>query len=371
MRKKIIIEFILLIGVMSILSVSAQDRPNYSETIAKSREVIARSMEKEKFPGLSIAVGLNGNIIWSEAFGFSDLENDVHATTATRFRIASVSKLITAAGMARLYEQGKLDIDAPVQKYVPGFPRKQANITTRQLVGHLSGIRHYKRDIDPAKDEFFSRTKNYRTVTDCLTFFQNDPLDFLPGEKFGYSSYGYTLLSAVIENVSGQDFLTYTKKEILTPLGMTSTTADKNEAIIPNRTRFYSLDKDRSVINAAYIDGSSGWAAGSFLSTPEDLVRFGSAHLKAGFLKEKTLKEMFTSQKTNDGKPTGTGFGWRIGKDPDGRTIYFHPGENVGGRSYLVVYPESGLVIAVVHNLTGGSLAVATQVSRSFAAAIH
>lgn len=328
-------------------------------------------MRELKIPGLSIAVAIDGKIVWSEGFGFADLEDHVRVSTATRFRIASISKPITAVAMARAYEQGKLELDVPIQKYVPNFPRKERDITARQLVGHLSGIRHYRRSPDMDKDDFYNRKKNYKSISEALTIFQDDPLDFMPVTKFGYSSYGYTLLSAAIEKTSGQDFFTYVQKEIFDPLHMPSTSADENGKIIPNRTRFYSLDENKNVINAPYIDGSDTWAGGGFLSTPEDLTRFGSAHLKAGFLKESTLREMFTSQKTSDGKETGTGLGWRIGKDKEGRTYYFHPGENIGGRSYLVVYPDTGVVVAALHNLTGASLGAASEISKLFVAAVE
>lgn len=349
--------------IFSCVSVYPQ---NYEKAINQSRQIIADTMAKQNIPGLSIAVAVDGKIIWSEGFGFADLENQLRVTTKTRFRIASISKPITAAAMARAFEQGKLDLDAPVQRYVPNFPTKGVEITARQLVGHLSGIRHYKRDKDEAKDEFFNRKEYYKSVTEGLKVFQDDPLDFPPGTKFGYSSYGYTLLSAMIESAYGEDFLTVMQKEVFEPLKMPNTSADDNRKIIPNRTRFYSLDADKKVINAPYIDRSYSWAGGGFLSNSEDLVRFGSAHLQKGFLKEETLKVMFTSQKTSDGKETGTGLGWRINKDKEGRTYYFHPGENVGGRSYLLMYPEKKVVVAMLHNLTGASLASIIDISKIF-----
>ena len=360
----LVLLFVICFGIVTY----PQTPKTYERAIGQSRKIIEGTMAKQNIPGLSIAVAVNGELVWSEGFGFADLENHVRVTPATRFRIASVSKLITAAAMARLYEQGKIDLDAPIQRYVPDFPRKQYEITVRELVGHLSGIRHYRRDPDPEKDQFFNRKKWYKSVTDSLNIFKDDPLDFAPGTKYGYSSYGYNLLSAVIESASGQNFLSYVRQQVLDPLDMSATGADDNQKIIPNRTRFYSLDADKNVINAPYIDSSESWAGGGFLSTSEDLVRFGSAHLKGNFLNEKTLKEMFRSQKTADGKETGTGFGWRINKDREGRLYYCHPGENVGGRSYLVVYPKEKVVVAMLHNLTGASLASIIDISKLFVA---
>lgn len=343
-----------------------QTSSNHAKAIAQSRQIIADTMAKQNIPGLSIAVAVDGKIIWSEGFGFADLETRLQVTPQTRFRIASISKPFTAAAMARAFEQGKLDLDAPVQRYVPNFPSKGVEINAIQLVGHLSGIRHYKRDPDEAKDEFYNRKEYYKNVTEGLKTFQDDPLSFSPGTKFGYSSYGYTLLSAMIESAYREDFLTVMQKEVFEPLKMPNSSADDNRKIIPNRTRFYSLDAEKKVINAPYIDRSYSWAGGGFLSNSEDLVRFGSAHLQSGFLKEETLKRMFTSLKTSDGKETGTGWGWRINKDKEGRTYYFHPGENVGGKSYLLMYPEKKVAVAMLINLTGASLASIIDISKLF-----
>lgn len=359
----------LLIFLLSCcFSAYSQLPQKYENAIEQSRKIITATMERQKIPGLSIAVAIDGKIVWSEGFGVADLENQIRVTPQTRFRIASISKPFTVAAMAKLYEQGKLDLDAPIQSYVPNFQRKEQDITSRQLAGHLSGIRHYKRAKDESKDEYFNRKQFYKSVTDGLSVFQNDPLDFLPQTKFGYSSYGYTLLSAVIEGASGQDFLVFMEKEVFEPLKMSNSSADDNRKIIPNRTSFYSLDADKKVINAPYIDSSESWAGGGFLSNSEDLVRFGSAHLQSGFLKESTLKVMFTSQKTSDGKETGTGLGWRINKDKEGRTYYFHPGENIGGRSYLWVCPNEKISVAMLHNLTGASLASIVEISKLFVA---
>lgn len=359
--------FLFAFVICFCVSAQSQTPKDYERAIAQSRKIIADTMANQHIPGLSIAVAVNGKIIWSEGFGFADLENQVRVTPATCFRIASVSKPFAAAAMARLYEQGKLDLDAPVQRYVPNFPRKEQEITSRQLVGHLSGIRHYKRDPDESKDEFYNQ-KNYTSVTDSLKSFQNDPVQSPPGTKYAYSSYGYNLLSAVIEGASEQEFLTAMQEQVFKPLNMNSSSADENRKIIPNRTRFYSLDAKKQWVNASYIDHSLSFAGGGFLSNTEDLVKFGSAHLSDGFLKEETRKLMFTSQRTSDGKETGVGLGWRINKDKEGRLYYFHPGESVGGRSYLLMYPDKKVVVAMLHNLTGASLASIIVISKIFVA---
>jgi CubicO group peptidase (beta-lactamase class C family) len=257
-----------------------------------------------------------------------------------------VSKPLTSAALVRLVEEGKIDLDAPIQKYVPSFPDKGALITPRMLAGHLGGIRHYK-------DAEVDSQKHYDTVVGGLERFQNDPLVVPPGTKFSYSSYGYNLLSAAIEAASGKPFLQTERELVFEPLALIHTTADEPAQIIEQRSRFYSREKGKSTENAQYVDNSYKWAGGGFLSTTEDLARFGSALLKPGFLKPESLALLFTPQKTKDGKETRYGMGWFIGKSKSGQRLFEHSGGSVGGSSELLVYPDAGLVVAFICNFSG------------------
>lgn len=307
----------------------------------QAKEWIARGT-----PGLSLAVAVDGKIVYSEGFGFADLEERVPVWPTTKFRIGSVSKPLTAIALAQLVEAGKLDLDAPVQKYVPSFPDKGAVITTRMLAGHLGGIRHYQGDE-------FKIQQHYANVLDGLKIFENDPLVSPPGTKFNYSSYGYNLLSAVVESASGENFLAYMQKHVFDAMGLVHTTADQNARIVEQRSRFYEKEKDGTLENAPYVDNSYKWAGGGFLSTSEDLVRFGSMLLQPGFLRAESLKLLFTSQKTKSGEATGYGVGWGIAKSPSGKVVYAHSGGSVGGTSQLIVYPETHVVVALITNLSG------------------
>lgn len=300
-------------------------------------------------PGLALAVALDGKIVYSEAFGYADLEERVPVWPTTKFRIGgSVSKPLTATALMELVEAGKVDLDSPVQKYVPSFPDKGAVITVRMLAGHLGGIRHYQ------GDEFHIQ-RHYANVLEGLKIFENDPLVAPPGTKFSYSSNGYNLLSAVVESAAGKDFLAYMQQRVFAPLGLVHTTADQNTQIVEQRSRFYELPKDGAVENAPYVDNSYKWAGGGFLSTAEDLVHFGSALLQPCFLKQETLRSMFTSQKTKSREDTGYGIGWAVHKSKSGKLIYEHSGGSVGETSQLILYPETHLVVAMVNNLSNGS----------------
>jgi len=308
----------------------------------RAHRVIVDLRGAQKAPGVSAAVWKAGSIVWSESLGESDLEDAAPASPRTRFRIGSLSKLLTAAAAARLYEQGVLDLDAPIQHYVPTFPAKSGKITARLLLGHLSGLRHY------GAGEYLNN-KHYSSISETLKTIQDDPLLQLPGTKYAYSSYGFNLLGATLEGAASQEFLTLIRRQVCDPLHMEFTTADDNQKIVPGRARFYSLS-DGQVTNGPYTDLSDRWPSGGFLSTAEDLARFGAGHLGGAFLNSDTRRLIFTSQSTLDGKQTGVGFAWRIGSMAN-RRVYHHGGDAIGGRAFLLLRPEDSMAVAFAANL--------------------
>ncbi|MFQ5778114.1 MAG: serine hydrolase domain-containing protein [Terriglobia bacterium] len=321
----------------------------YSEAVQQARQQLQEMMTERSIPGMSVAVAVDGKVVWSEGFGFAGLATQAPACPETQFRIASVSKPLTAAAIAQLYQQGRLDLDAPVQRYVSTFPDKGHPITARQLAGHLGGIRHYRDDQEAA-----DKKKHYSSVLESLEKFQNDPLVAPPGTRMHYSSYGYVLLSAVVEGASGEDFLTYMERHVFTPLKMSHTTADRVEVTMPNRTKFYDnttpWSLDGRLVESPYQDLSSIWAGGGFLSTSEDLVRFGSAHIEGGFLKPEALELLFTPQ-SRQFWFLGYGMGWLIARDLHLRRAYFHFGAGSGATSFLVLYPDQKVCVALLANL--------------------
>jgi len=316
----------------------------HRDAIERGRAIIAKLMAEESIPGLSVAVAVDGRIVWSEGFGFANLEHRVPVTPLTRFRIGSISKSVTAAAIGRLVEEGRLDLDAPVQRYVPDFPRKRWPITTRLVAGHLAGIRHY------AGDEMLS-AKRYATVSEGLRIFKDDPLLHEPGTRYLYSSYGWNLISAVIEGATGEAFLEHMKRSVFEPLGLRSIVAEHTDSLIEYRASFYDRTSDGRILNAAYVDNSYKWAGGGFISNAEDVARFGAAHLGGGFLRPETVRLLFESQRTTSGEATNYGIGWFSGADEAGRRWVGHTGGSVGGRAVLLLYPDEGVVVAALANL--------------------
>src|SRR3989440_9427108 len=278
----------VLIAVALVVAGPAQSAPclsrpsgsvpaAYRETVARMRTLVCERLSSH-IPGVQVAVAIDGTLVWSEGFGYADAARRRPITRATQFRIGSVSKPLTAAAVALLYEQGKLDLDAPVQRYVPTFPDKGHPITTRQLAGHLAGIRHYR-------DREFFQTRRFATVRDGLAIFQDDSLLFPPGTRFSYSSYGWNLVSAVVEGAAGDDFRSYISAHVFRPLGLTHTAPDRTDSLIPERTQFYDAESGGAYHVAPPVDNSYKWAGGGFVSTAEDLVKFGSALLAPGSLR--------------------------------------------------------------------------------------
>lgn len=316
-----------------------------SDASASARKLAAELGDSLHRPGLALAAAMNDQIVARVEWGWADVEKQTPVSTASQFRIGSVSKLLTATAAVRLHQKGLLDLDAPIGRYVAGLPADKATITARQLAGHLAGIRHYGRD------DFISRTR-YRDVTESLNRFVSDPLVPLPAAQYAYSSYGYNLLGAVLQGASRKEFRRVVVDEVLTPLDMRNTAAEDAANPPPQRARLYSRDAQGALVDAAAADLTDRWPSGGYLSTAADLARFGVGVLRSGFLTADARALLFTSQRTARGDETGVGLGWRIGRDSLGRRFVHHGGDALGGRAFLLVYLDQGIAVALVTNLS-------------------
>ncbi|XP_038077071.1 serine beta-lactamase-like protein LACTB, mitochondrial [Patiria miniata] len=323
------------------------------EAVRRSRDLLRRVKDEAGSPGIVVAVSVDGKLLWAEGMGYADVENRLPCTSKSVHRIASISKSLTMTAVAKLWEEGKLDLDKPIQHYVPEFPEKEVDgkkveITTRQLVSHLAGIRHYSKDYieklgnqtdkdgasklaqdsktsskndktndatktmnnnggkDTKETEFYV-TKDYSSVVDALELFKDDPLRHKPGSKYYYTTHGWTLVSAVVDAAADEDFLVYMKK-IFKDLGLTHTVPDEASPLIYNRARGYTKNKKGRLINVPAVNLSHKWAGGGFLSDVGDLVQFGNAMLYSyqytnkhrdagllpGYLKPETMKAIWS-----------------------------------------------------------------------------
>jgi serine beta-lactamase-like protein LACTB, mitochondrial len=334
---------IALLLLLAVGSALAQQIAK-TDLAAQIDAVAAQRLEKQHIPAMTVAVASDGQLVYSKGFGSADLENAVPADADTLIRTGSIAKSITAAAAMTLVEAGKLDLDAPVQKYCPAFPKKNWTITTRQLLTHSSGIRHYKEgEVDS--------TRHYDSMSAGFAIFAADPLLFEPGTKFNYSTYGYTVVGCVIEGASGEKYFDYLRQHVLVPAGMTHTFVDDVFAIVPHRARGYNVEQGK-VQNAGLMDSSYKIPGGGLVSTAADLVRFDSALMDGNLLKPETLAAMWTPTGLptyKDGKPSKYGMGFSV-TIFDGQKRISHSGGQQGTSTYMAFFPAKRLAVAAMAN---------------------
>ena len=354
--------FFAVLVLFCAATVSAQKKNLPPEKRLAIEKAVASFMSANSVPGLSAAVVLDGEPRWSQGFGMADLENSSPATSSTLFRLGSISKPISATAVLQLWERGKLDLDAPVQKYCAEFPKKEWPITTRQLLGHLGGIRHYSPDGKGDVPEDSAR--HFSGMTESLQLFANDPLVAKPGSKFNYSTYGYTLIGCVFEGAASEKFTAYLGKNVFEPAGMDQTRDDDFFTVIPHRTRWYHKDKSGIVRNAGVLDSSYKIPGGGIISSADDMAKFEAAILADKLLKRGTRDLMWTSLKTADGKETGYGLGWGI-MDKFGLHILAHTGGQQGTSTAFAVVPSRNAGVVVLCSMDNVDVdQLATQILR-------
>ena len=316
-------------------------------TIERSRRLLADVLEL--YPGSTVAVALDDQLVWSAGFGYANARRQIPVTSTTQFRVDTVAEALTATALLRLAEEGRVDLDAPVQRYVPAFPEKAYPITPRQLAAHLAGI-----PAIPA--ERWTASRNCEKPEDAFRYFSNLPLSRIPDSRFLQSTAGYVLLSAVVANACGQDFVSCLQEKVLRPAGMTATLPDDPRSPAPRAATPYDRGWFGMLNVASATDTVCKWGAGGFIATAEDLARFGMALLRGELLRRESTTLMFSPQKTSSGESTGHGLGWQIGVTSGGRRRLVQSGRTAGGRSVLVLVPESRLTVAVLANVNGEHL---------------
>ena len=319
-----------------------------AEQVAAVDGVAKNFLDQKRVPGVSVAIVVGGQLSFERGYGLADLENQVPATYETIYRLASISKMLTGVAAMQLVEQSKLDLSAPIQTYVPGFPEKQAPITAELLLKHQSGIRHYKGD-EVRSNVFYNR------VSDALKVFQDDPLLFTPGERFSYTTYGYNLLGAAIEGASGQDYVSYVQEHVCRPAGMLSIQPDNPYKTIPHRAAGYRLKTpalNSEILNDFSVDVTNKIPGGGWCSTAGDLARFAIALANGKLVNFQTLDRMWTPQKTAKGEQTTYGLGCVVGSYKGDQRIS-HSGGQPKVATFLILAPTKRAAVAVMCNLNG------------------
>jgi CubicO group peptidase (beta-lactamase class C family) len=338
--------------------------------VERGRRIMRTGLTEQNLPGLSAAVGLDGEIVWAEGFGWSDLQHKTPVTPETRFRTGEVSKALTSAAVGLLLQGNSLKLDDEIQTYVPVFPKKKWPVTLRHLMAQVAGLR------DDAGDE--ARLQPCERTVEGLELFADDDLIFEPGTRYHPSSYGWILVSAAVEAAADERFFRFMRTRIFEPLAMAATLPDSATEPIPERATFYfpkfAGDNRYGPQSAREGDHTCYAGGGAFLSTPSDLVRFGSAVAGGKLLQADIVKMLQTPQRLASGEATTYGLGWRLetlplAGEPAQMAGHGTKSDFIGGTSYLMTFPERGIVVAVMTNTSfADTKSIALQLAEAFAA---
>jgi serine beta-lactamase-like protein LACTB len=347
----------------------------WTGAVEQARQQVRAGLAEQNLPGVSVAVSVGRDIVWTEGFGWADIDEEMRVTPETRFRIGTASVMLTSAAVGLLLEKGQLKLDEKIQTYVPEFLEKKWPVTVRQVMGHLAGIRSDGGDEGPLFSQHCKRP------VEAVPAFAEKALLFEPGTKYRFSNYGWILMSAAVEAAAGEPFLTFMSKQVFGPLGMADTVADDGTADVepkptPGRASSYfpkfagdpryGLDPMRPLDYSCYAGSSV------FLSTASDLVRFAMAMRNGAFLQPATVELLQTSQQLPTGEETGYGLGWDLetatisGKQT---TVIGHDGDLLAGMAVSVMdFPEYGIVVAVLSNTSyADTFSIGVKVAQAFA----
>lgn len=329
-----------------------------SAEAATALGAISAWAEKTRVAGLAVCVGVSGNVAWCSARGYGDIGRGEALTAETSMRLGSVSKPVTSILLARLAERNLIDLDRPIGAIKPDLPSHLHAMTLRQLASHTAGVRHYKWRFGWPPHETWSR-RPYSSVTESLAAFSHDPLVFVPGSDFAYSSHGYSVLGAVLEHASATRFGELLDRELVAPLSLTATTLD-SPSHAPNWSRSYEILGGR-YRDALEVDNSRGWPGAGLRSSARDLAVLVSG--LPDILHPQTLSTLLTPQSLPNGSanPQNYALGWRLAETQKflGGAHHYrvahHGGVSSGGSAFVLFFPDQALAVAVLANSRTGS----------------
>ncbi len=344
MKKLIFLCSFLFVCISSVCGQSNliyADR-DHLDAISEARNYVDSLREVLKTQGLAVSISIKDKMVWSEGFGYADIETSEPITEDTKFRIGSVSKSLTSIGLMKLVEQGKLSLDDNVQTYLPDFPKKKFQFTIRQLATHQAGISHY------SKEDYYINER-FNSLDESLEIFQDRDLAFEPGTNFLYSTFGYVLLSAVMEEASGMDFLDYMQKEVFEPLGIRNTVPDDLGKDIPHKATFY-MPGEQTPLQT--VDLSYKWAGGGYLSTTSDMIKI--IDQLDDLISEESIEQLWTPAPLRNGEmnPQSYTMGWRKKTTDSGEEIIHHGGLSPGGRAFVATLLKEDMTVVLLANST-------------------
>ena len=336
---------ISLIMMCTLLYFNVLSQDNSSITIANSE--VSKLVTNGTVVGLVAGCSLNGDNVFLQTVGYRNLQEKMAYNESTLSRTASIAKPMTAIAIMQLVEKGLIDLDLPIQKYLPNYPTSnKGNITTRHLLSHTSGLDGYKSAREAENKTTFS------TLADAAQVFQERPLRFTPGSDFYYSTYGYVVLGLIIESVSGLSFENYMQENIWDKADMRNTGIERFNESYENKSELYHSKKGK-IKRATPNNLSNRIPGGGLHTTLKDMLKFGEAVLDNSLISEATLTLMTQNHSgTKNGNPYG--FGWFLyGQSPNEGSAIGHEGEQTGSASQLMIIPKEKLVVIVLSNTSG------------------
>lgn len=330
-------------GAAAVPNAAAVAPPRDADAIALSRAEAQRFLASTGTPGLAVAVARDGGVVWTEAFGVTDVDTKVPATTATKFGLGSITKAMTMVVVGKLVDQGRLDLDAPLETWLPDFPHRGKGMSLRLVAAHLSGYE------DRFGSEHYWSTRRFRDTGEVLAGLWAEPLAAAPGARHQYATTTYMLIAAAIETATGTSYLDAMQQLLLTPLGLHDTAPNDNLVDVPHRSSFHG-ERDGATVRAPATDPSHKWAGAGYVATASDVATFGMALLGTSLVSAATQRELFRTVRTTAGNDTGYALGWRVGTDVRGVERIYQPGGGPGFAALLALHPQDGVVVVVLAN---------------------
>ncbi len=306
-------------------------------------DAIASSSYPSNEPGAAVLVMKDGAVLLRKGYGLADLELGIPIEPDMVFRIGSVTKQFTAAAILLLEEEGKLSVKDDLRKHLPDYPTSGRVITIEHLLTHTSGIRSYT-----DMEDFGAHTREDMSVGEVIALFKDERLGFEPGQKYAYNNSGYFLLGAIIEKVSGKTYETFLRERIFEPLGMSQTYYGSASRIIPRRSQGYD-GVNAEFQNAGYLSMTLPYAAGSLLSTVDDLAKWDRALYGSELLSRESIEKWWKPFPLVSGESTHYGYGWSI-SSYENRTVVGHGGGINGFTCHLLRIPEDRVFVVVLTN---------------------
>lgn len=328
----------------------------YAQTIESKIDSLIISKFKADNPGAVFLVAKEGKSIYRKAFGKANLEMNIDMQPEFVFEIGSMTKQFTAVAIALLEEQGKLNFQDEIVKFIPDYPTQGNKMTIHHLLTHTSGIKDFTK-----MKELRSISKKDLSPKELVDFFKNEPMDFNSGEQFKYNNSGYIVLGYIIEIVSGQSYEDFIQKNIFDKLEMEATYYANHRKIIKNRVSGYHNKEE--YINNDYISFTLPYASGSIMSTVDDMLKWQNAMDTNKLISSKTKQKILTNYKLNSGEEIHYGYGWHI-KEINNSISIEHGGSIFGFKSMGIYLPKEKVYVIGLSNCDCNS---PTQITKDIA----